>query len=712
MQELLKQVFGYDSFYPLQQEIIASVMQGRDTLAIMPTGGGKSLCYQLPAIKMTGMAIVVSPLIALMKDQVDQLRVSGVAVALINSSLSGAEIAQVQRAAQAGQIKILYIAPERLAAMGFASFIRDLPISLIAIDEAHCISEWGHDFRPDYRELRILRQWFPRVPMMALTATATDKVRADIVTQLQLREPAVFLASFDRPNLKYVVMPKKGMATSLHDLLDKYRGQSCIVYCFSRKGTEELAESLQHSGFKAAAYHGGLDSATRSHVQDQFIRDEIDMIIATIAFGMGIDKSNVRLVVHCDLPKSVEAYYQETGRAGRDGLPAECVLFFSHGDRRKHAFFIDQLETEAEQQKAWAKLEEVLRFGDLSTCRRQYLLGHFGEVMPRDKCDNCDNCLGETVQVDATDVTRTILTAVQATRESFGIGYVASVLLGKSDERSERFNHHLLPVFGTLKAHKKTELVSIIRQLISLHLLAQSTGEYPVLLMTPKGRDFLEQKQSLSLSSSMQPKSGKGLDQSIDAMPVDPILFDRLRILRKSLADQRGVPPYVIFGDKTLREMAAYFPQSETSLLQTFGVGRQKWEQFGLEFLGVVRDYARETGVNEIQRAVSRSPAPKYLGVTYSQTRELLRSGLGLEAIAARRGLVPATVLGHIEKLLQQEPDLSIEHLRPDESQLEIIHRALAAAGWSLVAAKENLGEKYSYEAIRLARIFLRRNQD
>ncbi|OIP97569.1 ATP-dependent DNA helicase RecQ [Candidatus Wirthbacteria bacterium CG2_30_54_11] len=710
MLSLLKQYFGYDSFYPLQQEIITNVVAKKDTLAIMPTGGGKSLCYQLPAIRLPGLAVVISPLIALMKDQVDQLKMNGVEAELINSSLTAEEISGVQSAALTGQLKILYIAPERLGAYGFAEFLRLLPVSLIAIDEAHCISEWGHDFRPDYRQLRVLRDWFPTVPLIALTATATDRVRSDIITQLKLKEPAIFIASFDRPNLRYSVLPKKGMAASLLPLLDKYRGQSAILYCFSRKGTEELAHSLQQRGYKAAAYHGGLDSKTRTRVQDRFINDEIDIITATIAFGMGIDKSNVRLVVHCDLPKSVEGYYQETGRAGRDGLPADCVLFFSHGDRRKHAYFIDELKDEQERKQAWDKLEEVLKYGDLSTCRRAYLLGHFGEETAKENCAGCDVCLGQVTVEDATDITRIILTAVLQTGERFGMGYLASVLLGKPSDRIASSRHDRLPSFGALQGHKTAELNAVMRKLISLGLLKQSPGEYPVVLMTPKGHQFLDQKETIDLPSVLRSTGGRTKKLSAEDENFDQGLFDRLRSLRKELADRRGVPPYVIFGDRTLREMAVYYPQSEGSLLTIYGVGAQKWEQFGADFLTIIRKYAAETGVVEVKKGFIPKITRRLLGSTFGQTKELLTQGLTSAQIARKRGLAEGTILSHLEKLLEQEPKLPIDHLKPPSDNLRAIGEAFQkTGGWAMAPVKEILGEAYSYDEIRLARIFLTR---
>jgi ATP-dependent DNA helicase RecQ len=612
MLELLKKYFGYESFRPLQEDIIGRVLEGKDCVALMPTGGGKSLCYQLPALILPGITIVISPLISLMKDQVDQLLANGIATVFINSTLSQAQMRRAEEAALSGEIKILYIAPERLRAAGFEEFLKSLKVDLIAIDEAHCISEWGHDFRPDYRNLKILREYFPDAPVIALTATATDKVRLDIVSQMSLKNPNIFIASFNRPNLNYSVLPKRNFAARLLQLLEKYKNQSAILYCFSRKGAEDLAETLRLEGYAAAAYHAGLNAETRKEVQEKFIRDEINIITATIAFGMGINKPDVRLVAHCDLPKSIEGYYQETGRAGRDGLAAECVLFFSYADKRKHAYFIDEIEDETEREKAWKRLQEVLTYGDLPVCRRKYLLHYFGEEYREENCGACDICLKTTPQFNATELAQKILSAVIRTGERFGASYIAKVLTGEKDERIENLGHHGLSVFGIVRDVNKRELITVIRQLAARGLLKQTEGDYPILAVTLAGRDFLRERQILYLPKLGSDKRKEPLEVlrryaplSADisernagnkpiAADYDEELFQRLRVLRRALAEERGVPPYVIFGDAALRAMAAHTPQDLESLLQIPGVGKQKLEWFGKDFLGVIKYYTED----------------------------------------------------------------------------------------------------------------------
>jgi len=608
---LLKQYFGYESFRPLQAEIIDHVVAGNDCFVLMPTGGGKSLCYQLPALKFDGLTLVISPLIALMKDQVDALKACGVDAELINSSLTPKQIGEVFGRIRANKVKILYVAPERFSADGFLEFLESLKVSLIAVDEAHCISEWGHDFRPDYRRLSLLKKLFPSTPLIALTATATQRVRQDIVNQLQLRHARTFVSSFNRENLHIRVIEKKQAFPKLLNLLEKYRDESVIIYCFSRRETEEIAQDLRSHGFKAQAYHAGLGAKERSLAQELFIKDEVSIIVATIAFGMGIDKPDVRLVVHYTYPKTLEGYYQEIGRAGRDGLISECVLFYTYADTRKHEYFIDMIEDDLARERYREKLREVMTFAELPTCRKKYLLRYFGEEMASDNCGACDVCLaGEVLglpglkKFDATTIAKKVLSAVARLQNHFGKNYVVAVLLGRKIQKIKQYRHENLSVYGIVTEFGENELFQIVDHLINLGYLAKSDGEYPVLSVTQKGALFLngndrlelpEPKTEIKIESikEIKPKKG-GFDHNEE-------LFQELRALRKKLADKAGVPPFVIFGDVTLIQMAHYFPRNESDLLRINGVGQKKLERFGKTFLEVIVDFIGEKGITPIK---------------------------------------------------------------------------------------------------------------
>ena len=611
MKDLLKEYFGYDAFRPLQEEIIGSVLQKRDALVIMPTGGGKSLCYQLPALSMDGVTLVVSPLIALMKDQVDALKANGIPAEFINSTLTYAEIMRVQTQARQGSLKILYLAPERLALPDFQGFLSTLKVSLVAVDEAHCISEWGHDFRPDYRTLGGLRRGMPDTPFIALTATATERVRGDIVSQLGLNRAQQFIASFDRPNLRYEVRPKQRAFEQLVGLLRERKGESAIIYCFSRKDTEEFSDRLQDAGFKALPYHAGMDAETRRRNQERFIRDEVDVIAATIAFGMGIDKPDVRLVVHQELPKTLEAYYQQTGRAGRDGLPSDCVLFYSYGDKIKQDFFINQITDAAEKRGAQEKLAQVIEFCALRTCRRRYLLDYFGEDSLSDgndagSCGNCDVCLADMEEFDATVIAQKILSAVIRTGERFGAGYISQVLRGSKAERVLRLGHDNLSVYGIVNDHSDGDIREICALLLDKRLLHKTSTEYATLGVTQEGREFLRSKERLMLNrpkkQEIERESRSSRGGARDTLDYDSGLFEELRALRRRIASEKRVPPYVVFGDATLQQMAYYIPQSEDSLSRISGVGAVKLQQYGEEFLAIICEYARENNLPDRYR--------------------------------------------------------------------------------------------------------------
>lgn len=713
MHTLLKKYFGYDNFRPLQEEIIKEVLGGRDAFVLMPTGGGKSLCYQLPALKFDGLTLVISPLIALMKDQVDALKACGIKAEFINSSLTPEQIGEACKRARRNEIKILYVAPERFALGDFQDFLKNLTVSLIAVDEAHCISEWGHDFRPDYRNLSQLKRLFPTTPLIALTATATAKVREDIIAQLKLQKARSFISSFNRENLHVSVLEKRQAFAKLLNLLEKYRNESVIIYCFSRKDTEMVAENLRLNKFKACAYHAGLDARQRTAVQDLFIKDEVKIITATIAFGMGIDKPDVRLVVHYTYPKTLEGYYQEIGRAGRDGLPSECVMFYTYADTRKHEFFINQIEDNNLRIRAREKLSEVLNYAELLTCRKRYLLKYFGEELEGDGCGSCDICLADQEKFDATVPAKKILSAVLRTQNRFGKNYIIDVLLGKKNQKVLRNSHDRLSVFGIARDHKDSELGQIINQLISLNYLSKSDGEYPVLAAAKKGIDFLKGEATLEipklkedLPESAPVKKGE-LDYNIE-------LFEELRALRKELADKANVPPFVIFGDTSLREMAYYFPCDSRNFSRISGVGAKKLEQFGKIFLDVINNYAQNRNISPVAIPDNKAEKPAVktrmrMPMFYAKTRELLIKKIPLDRIAKNQELHPSTIINHIEKLIDAGEKLDLEYLKLPKERYNIIKAAFEeCSDERLKPVFEYLEGKYSYDELRLVRVLMR----
>jgi ATP-dependent DNA helicase RecQ len=613
MKNLLKRYFGYDEFRPMQEEIVNHVVKGNDCFVLMPTGGGKSLCYQLPALKMNGVTLVISPLIALMKDQVDTLKTCGVNAEFINSSLSPKQISEIYGRLKSNKVKILYVAPERFSSPAFQDFLKTLPVGLVAVDEAHCISEWGHDFRPDYRNLSLLKDLFPATPLIALTATATGKVREDIVGQLQLENARVFVSSFNRKNLHIRVIEKKQALDKLFNLLQKYRHDPVIIYCYSRRETEEIAVKLRSRRYKAQAYHAGLGAKERSAVQELFIKDEANIIVATIAFGMGIDKPDVRLIVHYTYPKTLEGYYQEIGRAGRDGLPSECVLFYTYADTRKHEFFIDQIRDDESRERSREKLRDVMAYAQLTSCRKKYLLRYFGEELAEDNCGGCDICQAKTAvrsesdgsktvlpEFDAAVAARKILAATALLENRFGKNHVIDVLLGKKLKKIKNYGHQRLSVYGIASGHSEDDLSHIATHLQNLGYLAKSDGRFPTLSITPKGMVFLQGNKPLTLPKpGTEEKIAKIIQVRIKKSTpgFNEELFDELRALRKELADSANVPPFVIFSNVSLQEMARYFPRNIEEFARINGVGAMKLKQFGKTFLKIINRFAIENDI-------------------------------------------------------------------------------------------------------------------
>ena len=594
---LLKQVFGYTGFRPHQEEIIRDALAGRDVFALLPTGGGKSLCFQLPALARPGLTVVISPLIALMKDQVDQLCANGVAATFLNSSLSEKERKARWRGLHQGEFKLLYLSPERLMIGEGSLFdaLRQWNVQQVAVDEAHCISEWGHDFRPEYRQLSLLREQFTELPFMALTATATTRVRDDIIRQLRLKDPSVHVASFNRPNLTYRVIPKSQAYRQVLDFVKARPKESGIVYCFSRASADSLAAKLAQDGVKSLAYHAGLTGKERSANQDSFLRDEVRVVCATVAFGMGINKPNVRFVIHHDLPKNIEGYYQETGRAGRDGLPGECLLLYSPGDVAKQTAFIAEKTDLEEQRIAREQLQQISHYADSSECRRAGLLGYFGEVYPQANCGTCDNCLSPRSTWDGTVAAQKFLSCVFRIRQKSGFGtgfnHVIAVLTGSESEKVIQWGHDKLSTYGIGADLSRNEWASIGRELVRLGYLRQTSEQFSVLEMTPDGMAALKDRRSITLTKPMERSRPKA--ERVGDIDCDELLFEKLRILRKSQADSLGVPPYIVFGDNSLRLMARELPTTDEEFLTISGVGERKLRDYGEAFLTEIREHLR-----------------------------------------------------------------------------------------------------------------------
>jgi ATP-dependent DNA helicase RecQ len=598
----LKRYFGYTAFRPLQEEIIRAVLARRDVLALLPTGGGKSMCYQLPAVVAPGLTVVVSPLIALMKDQVDALQATGVSATFLNSSIESREAAERMRGLARGEYQLLYVAPERLMLPGFAEDLVRWGVARIAVDEAHCISEWGHDFRPEYRQIAGLRARLPEVPVLAVTATATVRVRGDIAEQLGLRDPELFVGSFNRPNLTYRVLPKSGAYEQVRRFVRARPGDAGIVYCLSRKGAESLAERLAADGIAALPYHAGLDAETRARNQERFLRDDVQVVCATIAFGMGINKPNVRFVIHHDLPKNIEGYYQETGRAGRDGLPGECLLLYSAGDVLKQKRFLEDKSDPAERAAAERQLDLMARYGESVGCRRVTLLSYFGEAWTDGPCGACDNCMEPARGEDATEPAHKFLSClVRLERlgdQRFGVGQVADILRGSDTERVRKWGHEKLSTFGIGKELPREGWMTLGRELVVQGLVDQEAGQYATLRISERGVALLKARGSVRVGRSLQEvrgakgggKSTRGVAEGADGADYDVELFDELKRLRREEADARGVPAYIVFGDAALRHMARLRPGTLAEFSQVPGVGEAKLNSYGEKFTRVIRE--------------------------------------------------------------------------------------------------------------------------
>jgi ATP-dependent DNA helicase RecQ len=714
---MLKQFFGFDSFKGNQEAIIDNLLGGKDTFVIMPTGGGKSLCYQLPSLISKGTAIVISPLIALMKNQVDSIRNFGVDTGIahfLNSSLSRSEIIQVKKDLKEGKTKLLYVAPESLTKEENVDFLKDIGISFYAIDEAHCISEWGHDFRPEYRRIRpIIESIGQHVPVIALTATATVKVQQDIQKNLNIQNATIFKSSFDRPNLYYEVRPKtSSVVKDIIKYIKMNQGKSGIVYCLSRKKVEELAETFQVNGIKALPYHAGLDAATRRNNQDRFLMEEVDIIVATIAFGMGIDKPDIRFVIHHDMPKSIEGYYQETGRSGRDDGEGNCIAFYSYDDILKLEKFMKDKPV-AEEEIGKQLLHEVVAYAESSICRHKLLLHYFGESYPHDNCGACDNCLHPKQRFEGKDYVKLLLEAVLATKQLFKPKHIVNILLGKGTATIKSFKHNKLEVFGKGENEDEKLWNAVIRQTLIEGLLNKDIENYGILKITPEGRQFIENPYSILLSKDHDydhmEEEEEFLGESIHkTSTTDKTLFALLRDLRKEISRKENLPPFVIFQDPSLEDMAIQYPITEDELRQITGVGTGKAQKYGKPFTNLIKQYVEENEIVRPNDMVVRSIINKS-GLKVYIIQNIDRK-ISLEDIAYSKNLNFDELLSEVESIVSSGTKLDInyyidEYVDPYH-QDEIYEYFREAESDSVEKALAILGEdEYTTEEVRLIRI-------
>ncbi len=714
MLDTLKRVFGFQGFRPNQEAIIRKILEGRDIFAVMPTGGGKSLCYQLPAIMMKGTTVVISPLISLMKDQVDAALENGISAALINSSLKPKEMSAVYHKLKDGKIELLYVSPERFAMQGFIDNLKSITVSLFAIDEAHCVSEWGHDFRPDYLSLSTITETFPDIPVAAFTATATAKVQDDITGKIALRSPFTVRASFNRPNLFYTVKGKSRLDEQVLEFINDHADEPGIIYRTTRNSVEDLAGLLSANDIKALPYHAGLNPEVRKRNQEAFNRDEATVIVATIAFGMGIDKSNVRFVIHADLPKNIESYYQETGRAGRDGEPADCILFFGRGDIPKIRYFIDQISDEQERSVAMDMLNRTVRYASHNLCRRTQLLEYFGENYPEENCKSCDICTGTAEKIDVTTDAQILMSAISRTDQRFGIMHIINIVTGADTKRIRELGHEKIKTYGRGKDKDKNHWRFLADELLTQNVIIQDGGQYPVLKLTEKGSSVLYGKETVTALKREEKKKRYPAGKSGGFEPYDDALFEKLRALRKETADKQQVPPYIIFSDKTLHEMCRYYPADLSAMKTISGIGDAKLERYGTAFANMIKAYLdKNPGINIPERKTIASsiirPQKKGIGKSLETTLALLKKGGSLEGIAKERGLAASTIAGHLEELIRTEDDIDIDLLVDPATREKISQLFLSRKTWQLNPVVEHFKGSVSYEEARLVRASLQR---
>jgi ATP-dependent DNA helicase RecQ len=726
LEEALKHYFGHEQFRFEQRRIIEQVLKNQDVLVIMPTGGGKSLCYQLPALLRGGITIVVSPLIALMQDQVVALQDNGISATFLNSTLSLDEVRSREKALFSGNIKLLYIAPERLFTSSFIDLLDQLSqkigISTFAIDEAHCVSEWGHDFRPEYRQLFQLKQRYPQIPIIALTATATNRVRTDIVQQLRLRDPEIYVSSFNRQNLYYEVRQKsKQSYRQLLDLINEHQNRtsngdkgSGIIYCLSRKHVNEITLKLQHDGISALPYHAGLTPEEREANQTKFIRDDIQIIVATIAFGMGINKPDVRFVIHYDLPRNLESYYQEAGRAGRDGEEAKCTILFGWGDVHTVKYLIGQKADPNEQRIAQQQLNQIISYAESSVCRRKIQLGYFDEFFTA-PCNNCDNCINPSPLEDWTIEAQKFLSCVYRCEQRFGMNHIIDVLRGSRKKRIVELNHDKLSTHNIGAEKSVDQWRMLCRALIHQGYLEESTDGYSVLKLNANSNNVLKKRVSIEIPVSNQiekidnPAASSPTALTAELTEKDSSLMSQLKTLRKQLADKQSVPPYVVFSDASLRQMAQNKPQTSDAFAKISGVGSRKLIQYAEPFTQTIRAFCQSNGLTEKSEETAtmitqETTSKPEIATTHLTTYQMYQDGLSLADIAFKRNIRLNTVNGHISKLIEAGYDINIDNLVSIERQ-SVINRAIQQVGpHSLRNIREVTGEAYDYQEIGLVR--------
>ena len=702
--DALKKYFGYDSFRPMQEEIIQTVYDKKDALVLMPTGGGKSVCYQIPAITMDGLCIVISPLISLMKDQVESLRASGVEAAFLNSSLTSAEQKAVEDDVYYGKIKLLYVSPEKMVSQSFMPLLQQANVNLFAIDEAHCISSWGHDFRPEYTKLRFIKSQFPTIPVIALTATADKVSRRDIVKQLGLQQPKIFISSFDRPNLSLTVRPGQKKIQQILDFINLRPNQSGIIYCLSRKNTEKIAQKLNDAGIKAGFYHAGMDAAERSKIQEDFINDNVPVVCATIAFGMGIDKSNVRWVIHHNLPKNIEGYYQEIGRAGRDGAASDTLLFYSFGDVMILRDIIQSNKSENIEVQL-SKLERMQQYAESLICRRKILLGYFGESLQKD-CGNCDVCKNPPKQFDGTILAQKALSAIARMQEKVGIRMLIDVLRGSKRQEILHYGYDKIKTYGAGADIGSTDWQQLIYQLINLGLIDIAYDQNNTLRLTKNAKNVLFHDQKVQLVKITDIKQRMDeqraqLKKKTKRERVRDELFEKLRQLRKELAQKKGVPPYLIFSDASLEEMAAMKPTNENEFSNISGVGEVKLRQYGRSFIKAIIDFINEKSVEGV----------KIEGTTQLLTFQLYKRGFSAEQIAVERNLSMQTVYDHLVKMYAKGEAVNINHFvkKPVIKKVVNVLQNISAP-YKLKEIYDDLNGEIPYHQIRFALAYFYKN--